>query len=289
MEDTLQSVEFIVRHILYVLTAVTLICGVLSWWLMPKFRTYRNFVLLGALLSNIVCLIVYHVFWDFMFRDFITLQPENTLSWKLIYLNVTYYLATVRDHWLIVISHMFYVDIVKVFNGQIRRRYLKSVLFCLGVPLIVVFLRAVAFICYVLQSDEYSIISMIAFCIIQALPPTLNSLLYIVTVYSLYRSSNTRATTSTNRRHKFYIASLIFILGEGWILFTHCLEMSSSITTGFTVLLDMYFQPLLMIVFLFVLKSNRGIWCEFVYANKLNYHDINNQERNIQNHAVQVL
>ena len=292
MEDSpLESVEFVMRHILYVLTTATLICGVISWWLMPKFRTYRNFVLLGALSSNIVCFIVFYFFWDFMWRNVAKLQPEKPLPWQwdLSLLAVSNYLVNVRDHWLIVISHMFYLDIVKVFNGQIRRRYLKSVLFCLVAPLVTSSLKGVIFTCFVFQSDEYSIISMIAFYVIDALPATLNSLLYIVTVYSLYRKSNARATTPTNKRRQTYIASLIFILGEGWMFCTYCLLTFGSNSTDFLVIINMYFQPLIMIAFLFVLKSNREIWFEFIDVHKLKDQDIIIQERDVPNPAEQIL
>lgn len=117
------SVERNINSAVLVVTLATLLYGLISWCVLPKFRNYRNYVFFNALLSNFLKIMAYH------FSGLLCLQLKTRFYLRR-------YFSTTNTYWLLVISHMFYIDIVKVFNGNTRRRFLKSSFLGWGVPLI---------------------------------------------------------------------------------------------------------------------------------------------------------
>ena len=135
----------------------------------------------------------------------------------LIFLFIRDYFETAKTHWTLVISHMFYVDIVKVFSGTIRRRYLKSCVFGWGVSLITSISYSYARENASLQT--YKLCSFMVTWGIHILPVILNCFIYIIIVFSLCRSFDSTLNSACIIWRRLYIATLIFILCDILMLY----------------------------------------------------------------------
>ena len=93
--------QLIINYIVLVLTLSTLIYGITSWCILRKFRNYRNFVFLNAILSNFINDTSNKVIHFY----FIWFGVETYLFYGLIFLS--HCCHTARAHWLLVISHLF--------------------------------------------------------------------------------------------------------------------------------------------------------------------------------------
>lgn len=130
-----QTQRLTIDSILIALTLATLTYGVTSWCILKKFRNYKNFVLLNAILSNFLRNILTPIYLHLSSEN--DHNKSNATTASMLYLEyLAEYFSTAKTHWLLIISHMFYADIVKVFSGNMQRRYLKSSIFGWGVSLI---------------------------------------------------------------------------------------------------------------------------------------------------------
>ncbi|KAJ8730996.1 hypothetical protein PYW08_002409 [Mythimna loreyi] len=267
----------IMPELMCVLTLAALIYGLTSWCFLKKFQSYRNYVLLNAILSDF-----------FYYLTFSTMK-----HWIFISSFQLHYFATAKTHWLLVISHMFYVDIVKVFNQNVQRRYLKSCVFGWGVAIITTtiswylkdhYFKSVPkfhfIMFYYMKPHDWYVYTTILYSD-QILPLIINCVLYIVTVFSLCRSFNTSTQANSNICRRLYIATLIFLLSDVALVSTYFIVMvtqkdfillrwnkngESDITTE---LLFRYLNPLLIIVFLVAVRGNRKAWHDF-YLKTIN-------------------
>lgn len=248
--------QWIIRLVLSVLSLVTLIVGVASWCIIKKFRNYRNFVFLNGLLSNFL---LYSTLMRFCFVN-------SSLTYAMYWLSE--YLETAKCHWLVVISHMFYVDIIKVFKRHyFQRRYLKSTLFGWGVPLIPIVVLAIINLYYYYIFDYIKLMfSMGAMSVImwaeRVISLVMNLFFYFVIVFSLCRSLITRKQTLSNVLRRLYFASLVFILSDILLLcdYVVMLIISSKSNIDYIVTLLTY---LILLVY-------RDIWYDF-YVRKIRH------------------
>ncbi|KAJ8721676.1 hypothetical protein PYW07_002451 [Mythimna separata] len=246
----------IMPYIMLVLMLAALIYGLTSCCILKKFRNYRNFVFLNAILTYFLlyCL-------DIMLEEIEFLRTSGLFS------NLPHYLATAKNHWLLVISHMFYVDIVKVFNQNVRRRYLKSFMFGWGVPLITYLITIPVlhyYFKFVFTRGRY--IHYIFWVIMlsdQIIPVTVNCFLYIATGISLCRSFSTNTHTSTDIWRRLYIATLIFLLSDVALLYQLFINMTYLYPGNIVFFLLLYLNPLSLVVFLVAVRSNRKAWYDF--------------------------
>lgn len=234
-----------------VLTILALIYGVTSWCFMKKFRSYRNFVNLNAILANFLLNLLATIA---NYDDDFGFKAPNWLFELFSY--PCLYFTTVRSFWLVVICHMFYVDFVKVFNDPVQKRFLKSSLFAWGIPLLITGMSTL------ISAD-------LIFMHVTKLVLSLNCILYIVIVYSLYRSFNTSDQTAANIWRRLYIATLIFILSD-LIMFLYFIIVlpvfHSEIVLTLGVLL-MRLNVIILDVFIVFVKSNRELWYQ-LYVNR---------------------
>ena len=249
------------------MTTVTLLYGVISWWLIEKFRNYRNFVFLNATFANFLVVVIV-MSCSYVLKNISNIS--GTLMYQQFYvLNffLFLYISTVKVYWLIVICHMFYVDIVKVFNGHIKSRHFKSGLFAWGLPFVtsVMYTYIIAAVANI-KSDSSEIL-FFSF----ALPMILNSLLFITIICALFRRSDGGLETVTSKWRRLYIATLIFLLSDTLMFSTYIFKFfKPSVTTAFQEhLVNVIINPLIMYVYFIFVKRNRVLWYEF-YVNKIN-------------------
>ena len=262
------------------LTIATFIYGVISWWLIKKFRNYRNFVFLNAIVANLFLVVIVlcfsyiyhkmsHISQSFLYQEYAVLH-------FFLYL----YIGNVKIHWLIVICHMFYVDIVKVFNGQTKNIRLKSCLFAWGLPFVTSHVYTYMIIALDnVTSKAANIVLFMAF----ALPMILNSVLYITIVIALFRSSNASSQTTTSKWRRFYIATLIFLLSDTLIFSTYSFKNLNNSATLILIenIVNAILNPLIIYTYFVVVKRNRVLWYEF-YAKKLNKRQRNRDIKNVR-------
>ncbi|KAJ8715008.1 hypothetical protein PYW08_004989 [Mythimna loreyi] len=272
--------DLIIMIVVIVLTLITFIFGVTSWCIMKKFRTYKNYVFLNAILSNLLYFLCR--VWILKEYDIYGLDILVTLKY---YDKYSYYaceyILTVRFHWLIVISHMFFVDIVKVFSGNIQNKYLKSAIFGWGISLITATicatLRALSILNYSTLRSRFGIIVTTIIAVImsfgnQVLPGILNCYFYIRTVFTLWLSYNASAQTPSYIWRRLYIATLILILSDAMLLYNSLIKFmfnANNRIANFFVTLFGEINPLILDVFFIILRSNRKLWHD-LYIHRFN-------------------
>lgn len=250
-------------HITLALGLVSLLYGVTSWYCFYKFRNYRNFVFLNTILVNLLYVIIIHRrnFYSSVVQDFISTKEIQLLMME-IRVTVIFYLLCVKNHWLVINSHLFYSSIVKVFNGHIQRKYLKSNLFGWGVPLLTTIIDSGHYFC----DSQYDWIFHIFRRGILVLPLFINTMLYIFIIFSLFRGIDASTPSAINKWRRFYTATLIFLLSDVGIFIYFIVYVL--IGMKYTYFILELINPTLLSVFLIAVKSNRKIWFDW-YINKI--------------------
>ena len=272
---TVYQIEDIIHYIVLGLTLSALLYGAASWYVFKKFRNYRNYVFLNSILANFLLYSTIKIMVNY--EEYIY-GPSNIWAYRIVY-NLYLYLLCVKNYWLLVISHMFYVNFVKVFNGNIQRKYLKSSIFAWGVALITTILFILLYFCCLPKIKTYSSsdndappyqIAMLS----QILPLIVNFCFYFIIVFSLCRSFNKRAHTAANIRRRLYIATVIFLISDVLLLsdyvvtiiFNTIMATNSPARALVGVILN-HLNAVILPIFLFVVKCNRNNWHAF-YLNK---------------------
>lgn len=234
---------------LIVVSLLILIYGVTSWCLIKKFRTFKNYAYINAILAAWLRILVTTV-------DKLSLFSKENAFNNTIFDFIFGYLMTVQWSWLVVICYIFYMEIVKVFNMEIRRKFLKST--------IVTWVLALFTTAYVTVQLIYFWDSVFLFSlsiIIVALPLIINVVLYFFIIGSLCCCSRGNASTTGNCR-RFYIATLIFIFSDLIIFFG--IALTEVVNTLYIVdALLSCSQIIILDVFLPLLRSNRELWREY--------------------------
>lgn len=257
-------------YVIWALTLAVFIYGVTSWYVIKKFRHFKNYVYLNVIVSSFLRLTAYVTY----ILPVITLKrsvfrivnDEKTDIYKVFYYLKTYF-TSVQYYWLLVICFIFYVEIVKVFSGDIRRRYLKSTLLAWGVPLITTLIIIIA---NPLLYDFYDVESYVKYLhikiAIRVLPLFVNLVIYIILVISLFRASKESGGTAAKKWRHFYIATLIFVLSDVvqlstfiWDIVYLSYDIQVYLVNLQTIAIDLFFP---------IVKSNRELWRTF-FANRL--------------------
>ena len=263
----------ILHYSLFSMTLVTFIYGVISWCLIKKFRNFNNYVYLSATIVNIMRLIVISII--FLNCDEIVVK----IPYIEVYFYIFMFLSTVYHYWLVVMCYVFYVKLVKVFNGDMKRKYLKSTLFSWGLPVLIVFICRFALFIIEQAIDEentqFSRKQFISNCMLvvsHVIPTAINSLIFIELLYSLFCSKESNASSLSKKERikekwrRLYTATSIFFLSNVFVLYF-------LIWTGFhfsmiTRYSTMYIQLLAVTIFIPLVKSNRVVWKEY-YKTRL--------------------
>lgn len=254
-------------YIVLVLTLATFLYGVTSWCIIKKFRHFKNYVYLNLILTGVLSFIVI-IIMDYPTKSLIFYNSATC-----IYM----YLKAVYSHWLVVLCYICYVDIVKVFRVDIRRRYLKSNIFAWAVPVITVS-SLILFSFYVIRYfEKYNVLlNNIAFNGSVMLPLVVNFLMYIKIQFSLCHC-NANSTTNTGKWRRFYMATLIFVFSDIVTLYSFFLVVTIVPHMPLIVYIAMpleHVQTLALNLFFVAVKSNRTVWREY-YSNKIQQKEIN--------------
>lgn len=115
------------------------IFGVISWIVLPRWRKFQNYVFINFFFVCAATMTCYFV---------VSNVPSRTETHCIVIIFAFVLSRIVLCHWMVVTTVMFYMDIVKVFNINIKHRYLivnvyawllpvieVSILFSVSIPL----------------------------------------------------------------------------------------------------------------------------------------------------------
>lgn len=277
------SVRINIHFIILALTLATLIYGVTSWCTIKKFRNFKNYVYLNAILANVLTILFYiidhYIVHNVMFSD-----PLSYIWFLMTELLFILYFKTVCKHWLVVIIYMCYVDFVGVFHMNFQRKNIKSSLFAWGAPFITTVTFMLVFYFEIIKTGLIFKITALNTLLIVLMPNVifpliLNFLFYIRVLYLVCRSFNTSAHTANDSRRRLLIASLIFIFGN-FIFLSDYVEVlligEERKILSILELLVIYSSAIALDVVLVVVRRNRILWYEF-YLNKTNVNSRNHE------------
>lgn len=248
-----EAVTNAIAWIFLVAVATAVVFGVVSWSVLNKFRTFRNFVLLSALVALLLQMLVLWLSERFISEE----VAESNPAVNVVVLCYYVLFQSAFQYWLLVLCYVFSVDFVQVFHYDCRRKYLWSNLFAWGLPFITVHLFAiVGAILYNLPEDEsqYIFEAHIAMSLI-LIPVALSLITYLALIGRLLFG------TSTNKCRGFTIATLIFLFSNV-ILFTviPAILDKEILAVDVTGEILEYALTISLIVFIVVLKSNWKLW-----------------------------
>lgn len=250
----------IMPWIFVVLSLIASIYGLTSWCLIKKFRHYRNFIFLNLILS---------IFFSHSAHLLSDIFYENRIVHDICWFTVLYFMICFH-HWLLVLSYIFYVDFVEVFHIDISRRFLKSSIFAWGIPALIIFVY-----CLVTQVTMESFGDQMASKVLMSIvffPIFVNLVIYLLVLYSLFRSKDT--DTHNNKWRSFYVSTLIFVLSDV-IFICYTLEVSSyySKVMFYFDYCGLFINKLAIVVYFISAKCNRDLWKEvmkkFLSKNKV--------------------
>uniref|UniRef100_A0A2H1W274 SFRICE_023615 n=1 Tax=Spodoptera frugiperda TaxID=7108 RepID=A0A2H1W274_SPOFR len=212
-------VSVVVEYLVLAMTLTAFIYGVISWCLIEKFRHFRNFVYINAVVSSLLRLLTVSIIIPCVMQV-IVIDDKDILD---ICRYICTYFSAVQNYWMLVICYIFYVDIVKVFRGHVKRKYLKCCLFAWGIPFLT-FLTYYVFLYvnrkakfYASRSTlDYFADSVEVFIIVS--PLMINCGLYAAVLIALCHCFKPKAPTATENWRRFYIATLLFLLSDVIVL-----------------------------------------------------------------------
>ncbi|KAJ8707470.1 hypothetical protein PYW08_010722 [Mythimna loreyi] len=259
-----ESAMVIIAWILFTLTLIAAIYGVISWCIIKKFRHFRNYVILSAIVANLLRFTVFQLSLALFTEKLVMTYPVFTVipAFLMMFCSLSFHC------WLLVLCYIFYVDFVKVFNIDIRRRYLKSSLFAWGLPSVTAFIYlALELVMFVYNSKVIITYNMfrIFTMIILLIPAIISFVIYIVVLNSLFRGKVPNENISSHKMRRFYIATLLFILSN-IIVLTAIPEILQVPILAIDIIgeLGEYLNTIALNVYIIIVKSNRMIWREFL-------------------------
>lgn len=183
-------------------------------------------------------------------------------------MDICHYICTfttsVQNHWMLVICYIFYVDVVKVFGGYLKRKYLKSCIFAWGIPLVILILYYL-FICFyqdvLIESRLWDVASNYFEVLLMVLPLMINLFLYFAVVITLCDCSKRKMVAETSKCRQFYIATLLFIMSD-IIVLTSFIWDSTNIDLLLRAVLSKL-QQIAVVLFLPFVRGNRKMWGDY--------------------------
>ena len=247
------SILDIAYSITFALSMTAVIYGVTSWCIIKKFRHFKNYVFISANIANML----YFLAWFFMAHPGELLKYSGDLVMFVLFL----YTLLLCNSWILVTCYIFYVDFVKVFYYDIRKRCLKSSLFCWGVPSITFFFLYVIPVLLSSYDLLYNYLTPVTLGIYIALALIgiiffLNCFLCVRVQYTLFRAS-----ASIKKLRGALKCSLIFcfsIILPSTALLSKCLNLHVLVILGLLV------NATVLNLFLTLRKTNRELWWDFL-------------------------
>lgn len=123
---------------LFMLSVLTFIVGVTSWTFIKKFRLFKNYILLSIIFNNATNAAIRNINVQCYFEN-----ATNLETVFIIYFVLYIFFRISLNYWLLILCYVFYLDLAKVYNNHISRRYLKANLFGWVLPLIVTIFNSI--------------------------------------------------------------------------------------------------------------------------------------------------
>lgn len=254
-----------VDYTVFTITLIVCLFGVVSWVLIKKIRSLKNYVFLSTMF---VTVLNFFAIGFNAFKYFETLSQSDELFYLItLYECVIIYLRLVVSFWLLVLCCLFYVDIVKVFKVDITRRFLKSTLFAWGVPFIITLVFSALVPITLYNIDKHNSrpdILLVVNIVLIFIPTIVNVGIYIRVLISLFKANNVSGATFEVRR--VYIATLIFVLSG--IIFLLVPIFSLIEPSNLVLAFVEYAQIVTLDVYFLIVKSNRTVWKEY-FVNRI--------------------
>ncbi|KAF9823529.1 hypothetical protein SFRURICE_011382 [Spodoptera frugiperda] len=273
--DVTATPFYVIAHYCqFILCISTFIYGLASWYILKKFRTFNNYVYLSAILVNILRLSVVSITLIHCDERYLKGTCMDKYS-----LYTLIFFTTVYNYWLLIMTYMFYVDIVKVFENNVERKFLKSILFAWGVPIIVAILCLLIslIIEFSVEGDKERLLLVFvaasAAVACNYLPSVINLILFIKLIYVLFCSKHSDASAISDRERRidnfrrFLTASAIFILSNVVVLTFILWDLLDFSILARAITLSV--QIIAIAVFVPLLKINRNVWYEYFQKRKL--------------------
>lgn len=264
LEDAMMSLAFILRIIaliLGLLTFVTFIYGLVSWCLIKEFRSFRNHVLLSAVLASLLRFLAIHL------QPFAMVYMKEYMDMDMFGVVISHaailFFALAFHCWIAVFCYILYVDYVKVFHLDFNGKYLITNLFAWCISLVEISGFVITYL--LLGSDGFFKLSVLYVFLIPTLVGLVN---YLAAVYSVFFGRKTEVWTSGKKWGHFGLSTLIFLVSNLFVLVHVCREITlgeSLIYVVVGVVVESLIALLVLIYFICV-KSNRTLWRE--YLNK---------------------
>ena len=267
--DDPAELYFVISHYFQcVMTLATFMYGVTSWCLIKKFRNFNNYVYLNAVFVNILRLTL---------GIFSLIRGGIYLTKLAQYINIYFFIlmffSAVYNYWLVVMCYIFYVDIVKVFDTDIKWKYFKSSLFAWGVPFIFLVICKSVLLFVDLTESRNQEIKLTAFAwagimiTSNVFPTIINLVLYVKIVCNLFPCNDTVNVIIPKKERmkqnvcRLLIATCMFVLNN---LFVICM-LVWDLWSGSDIVRAVSFCLQIVVLSLFVplVKSNRTLWQEY--------------------------
>lgn len=229
----------------------TLIFCVVTWILIPKWRTFRNYVYANV----IFC----YAMSSCLFYGLFFLEMENYESETVLFIFV-FYFVNASSCWLFIGSLLIYMDIVVVFQRNVTRKMLKANGFCWGVPSLLATLHISGELLPELRIFVFLIKDSYGF---SGLMLAVNLLLYMKVLCGLFK--NTGLTVSSRVCQKVQVATFTFLLSGAPILIASVVSMPIEKDNRYAAvnLISPSLPPLQTIILnvcFLLMKSNRVSW-----------------------------
>lgn len=255
--------------LLMALTLTVFIVGVASWIKFKNIRTLKNYVFLNIMFSRVLMFVAFSFNFYGLLKYFEErIDGVTSLTLVLIYDFFLSYFVLVFTFRVLVLSCIFYVDIVKVFNANITRRYSKSSLFAWGIPIIIVLVVCVLtpLFFYILEDyfsketlDMVLYISTYMETVVLLFPLVIGIVIYIKVLITLFKTAKVNKTSV--RSSQVYVATMIFLFSGAVLfieplidLFETSMIFGEILGSSHIVAIDVYFL---------IVKSNRIVWQDY--------------------------
>lgn len=210
------------------LSAASVVFGIVSWIILPKWRQFRNYVFLCLLFNNAL-----GVFYRCPY--------------------IGGYLALTFIHWLVITTVMFYIEFVNIYTSlnSIKYKYINANVFGWLLPAGEIGLSFIL--------NKFSVYVIIVYALI-----FMNLVVYLNVLFALCKPSALSSSGQSTGKNvilstfAFIVTGSYFIV---WGVIIHAIDVSPSART-LSILLAHTIVILLINIFFLVLRSHRELWKE---------------------------
>lgn len=250
-------------NILDILVSITTLSyGFVSWTLLLKWRTFKNYVLLNVAIAAFLKHLLEHIINNYVYDNY--------------YVYFYFYIIFVFAYsfWMLIMSAMFYSSIVKIFQPPRNGRFLKSALVAWGIPVCLGVIY-----CVMTKYDwNCGILHVFKFLIFTLLPNLIQLtvfFMYMTVLWNLMKSSGVRRSNQ-NLCVKVQLATLLLLMSGVTSIACQIVDAFKSDRTVFTLLIENVdlISNIIVCVWMLGTKSNRDLWSD-CYRNRSRKRSVN--------------